>query len=305
MSEAPAFSPDGTRVAFLYVEGATRPGRGAGRHEAARRRHRRGRSRDSAGGRGRCRTRPSRSLRRWPRPPICTSTSSTGRRTRSPWPTWPPIRREKTTGGWPSSTRRRLQVGRSAHTRILAPAEVRRPAARLADCRAALVAGRQGDRLHRRPDERPGSDGRRCVDRLRRRRRARNLTQERPTSPAWIEWDSNEHLYVSELAGGNCHLILLRPARATGPATADSINFGAAHLQHSRHRGRRADGDEPFFRRGDCTRCSSSAPAPSTIRRKSMRPRRDGDEASWTEGCDPAFALQRRRGTGLGQIRLA
>jgi Tol biopolymer transport system component len=32
----------------------------------------------------------------------------------------------------------------------------------------------------------------------------RDLTAQRPTSPAWIEWDGNEHLYVSELAGGDC-----------------------------------------------------------------------------------------------------
>ncbi len=41
-----------------------------------------------------------------------------------------------------------------------------RGASRAADRRAALVAGRQGDRLHRRADERPGSDGRRRLDRF-------------------------------------------------------------------------------------------------------------------------------------------
>src|ERR1700739_262961 len=35
----------------------------------------------------------------------------------------------------------------------------------------------------------------------------RDLTQGRPTSPAWIEWGSNEYLFVSELAGGNSQLI--------------------------------------------------------------------------------------------------
>jgi dipeptidyl aminopeptidase/acylaminoacyl peptidase len=34
-----------------------------------------------------------------------------------------------------------------------------------------------------------------------------DLTASRPTSPAWMEWDGNEHLYVSELAGGNCQLV--------------------------------------------------------------------------------------------------
>jgi dipeptidyl aminopeptidase/acylaminoacyl peptidase len=36
-----------------------------------------------------------------------------------------------------------------------------------------------------------------------------DLTPQRPTSSAWIEWAGNEHLYVSELAGGNCQLIRL------------------------------------------------------------------------------------------------
>lgn len=37
----------------------------------------------------------------------------------------------------------------------------------------------------------------------------RDLTAGRPTSPAWMEWDGNEHLYVTELAGGNSQLIRL------------------------------------------------------------------------------------------------
>jgi dipeptidyl aminopeptidase/acylaminoacyl peptidase len=36
-----------------------------------------------------------------------------------------------------------------------------------------------------------------------------DLTPQRPTTPAWIEWDGNAYLYVSELAGGNCQLIRL------------------------------------------------------------------------------------------------
>jgi dipeptidyl aminopeptidase/acylaminoacyl peptidase len=34
-----------------------------------------------------------------------------------------------------------------------------------------------------------------------------DLTQGRPTSAAWIEWGGDDHLFVSELAGGNCQLI--------------------------------------------------------------------------------------------------
>jgi dipeptidyl aminopeptidase/acylaminoacyl peptidase len=37
-----------------------------------------------------------------------------------------------------------------------------------------------------------------------------NLTPLRPSSPAWIEWAGNESLFVSEVAGGNAQLILLR-----------------------------------------------------------------------------------------------
>ena len=35
----------------------------------------------------------------------------------------------------------------------------------------------------------------------------KNITAGRPTSPAWIEWSGNEYLFVSELAGGNSQLI--------------------------------------------------------------------------------------------------
>lgn len=35
----------------------------------------------------------------------------------------------------------------------------------------------------------------------------RNLTQGRPTSPAWIEWADRDDLFVSELAGGNSQLV--------------------------------------------------------------------------------------------------
>jgi dipeptidyl aminopeptidase/acylaminoacyl peptidase len=37
-----------------------------------------------------------------------------------------------------------------------------------------------------------------------------DLTPKRPTSSAWIEWADSEGLFVSELAGGNAQLILLR-----------------------------------------------------------------------------------------------
>jgi len=37
----------------------------------------------------------------------------------------------------------------------------------------------------------------------------RDLTPQRPTSPAWIEWDGNQHIYMSELAAGNSQLARL------------------------------------------------------------------------------------------------
>jgi dipeptidyl aminopeptidase/acylaminoacyl peptidase len=37
-----------------------------------------------------------------------------------------------------------------------------------------------------------------------------DLTPQRPTSPAWIEWEGNEHIAVSELAGGNSQLVRFR-----------------------------------------------------------------------------------------------
>ena len=38
----------------------------------------------------------------------------------------------------------------------------------------------------------------------------RDLTAGRPTSPAWVEWGTNEYLFVSELAGGNSQLIRMK-----------------------------------------------------------------------------------------------
>jgi dipeptidyl aminopeptidase/acylaminoacyl peptidase len=53
-----------------------------------------------------------------------------------------------------------------------------------------------------------------------------NLTAQRPTSPAWIEWADNEHVFVSELAGGNCQLVRFR---LQGDRTAPTVttSFGS------------------------------------------------------------------------------
>jgi dipeptidyl aminopeptidase/acylaminoacyl peptidase len=53
----------------------------------------------------------------------------------------------------------------------------------------------------------------------------RDLTAGRPTSPAWVEWHSNEYLFVSELAGGNNQLIRLH---LQGDRTGDgAVTFGS------------------------------------------------------------------------------
>jgi dipeptidyl aminopeptidase/acylaminoacyl peptidase len=53
-----------------------------------------------------------------------------------------------------------------------------------------------------------------------------DLTAKRPTSPAWIVWDGNDHIYVSELAGGNCQLIRLHlDGDQSGPGVRTT--FGA------------------------------------------------------------------------------
>jgi dipeptidyl aminopeptidase/acylaminoacyl peptidase len=73
----------------------------------------------------------------------------------------------------------------------------------------------------------------------------RDLMAGRPTSPAWIEWEGNERLFVSELAGGNAQLIRLQidenhanPGRAvdiSGPlfSIAESVGDGRAELSLS------------------------------------------------------------------------
>ena len=57
----------------------------------------------------------------------------------------------------------------------------------------------------------------------------RDISQGRPTSPAWIEWGGDEYLFVSELAGGNSQLIRLKVDDAvkngSKPATFGSPIF--------------------------------------------------------------------------------
>ena len=99
----------------------------------------------------------------------------------------------------------------------------------------------------------------------------RDLTPGRPTSPAWIEWEDNEHLYVSELAGGNCQLVRFH-LQGDRMSPGGTVTFGAPIFSIP---GSVGDGRMELS-------LSSTAdhskfvftPAPSTIRRRSMKPSR-------------------------------
>jgi len=54
----------------------------------------------------------------------------------------------------------------------------------------------------------------------------RDITEKRPTSPAWLTWDGNEHLYVTELAGGNSQLLHYH-LQGDRISPASSVNFGS------------------------------------------------------------------------------
>jgi dipeptidyl aminopeptidase/acylaminoacyl peptidase len=53
-----------------------------------------------------------------------------------------------------------------------------------------------------------------------------DLTPNRPASANWIAWDGNDAIYISELAGGDSRLVRLRvPQSSTAPATFDPPVF--------------------------------------------------------------------------------
>jgi dipeptidyl aminopeptidase/acylaminoacyl peptidase len=53
-----------------------------------------------------------------------------------------------------------------------------------------------------------------------------DLTPNRPASSNWIAWDGNDAIYISELAGGDSRLVRLRvPQSSTAPATFDPPVF--------------------------------------------------------------------------------
>ena len=99
-----------------------------------------------------------------------------------------------------------------------------------------------------------------------------DLTPGRPTSPAWIEWDEQRTSFVTELAGGKCQLIRFRLRGRPRPARTWHTSFGSPVFSIP---GSVGDGRmELSLSQRPTTRCSSSTPAPSTIRRRCMRPSR-------------------------------
>jgi dipeptidyl aminopeptidase/acylaminoacyl peptidase len=129
----------------------------------------------------------------------------------------PPILPAKTTGGSPSSTPRPS----AAPVAILAPATVAGPLHGLQiavprwspDGKSiAFIGGLMSDQ---------GSTGGDLWIISSAGGTPHNLTPSRPTSPAWIDWDGNEHIYVSELAAGNNQLVRMT---ITGDKSADGVS---------------------------------------------------------------------------------
>jgi dipeptidyl aminopeptidase/acylaminoacyl peptidase len=65
----------------------------------------------------------------------------------------------------------------------------------------------------------------------------RNLTPQRPSSPVWIEWSGNDTLFVSEVAGGNAQLLRFRlrgdQAEADAPLFTLPASVGDGRAEQS------------------------------------------------------------------------
>ena len=218
-ADAPAFSSDGTKVAFLYVEGATRP---AGALAAMK---------PPAGVIGE----DGVEIQRVGVAPVDAANPSPPQMA-SPVNLhvyefdWSPDSKSLAyvaavppgeNNWWVAKLYRQSLGGEDAPKAILAPAEVSGPLHGLQiavprwspDGKAiAFIGGLMSDQGS------TGGDvwivsalGGPPVD----------LTAQRRSSPAWIEWDGNEHIYMTELAGGNCQLVQLK---LSGDRAANSVS---------------------------------------------------------------------------------
>ena len=202
----PAFSPDGTQVAFLYVEGATRP---AGAMAAMK---------PPAGVIGQDgvevqRVAVARVDAESPAPPAMATPANLhvyefDWRPDSKGMAYVSADPPGENNWWVAKLYTQSLDG--APKAILAPAEVKGPLHGLQiavprwspDGKAiAFIGGLMSDQGSTGGDVWiiPSEGG-----------EAKNLTPRRSASPAWIEWAGAEELFVSELAGGNAQLVLLR-----------------------------------------------------------------------------------------------
>lgn len=220
--EAPAFSPDGTRVAFLYVEGAAHPaGALLGMTPPA------GQIGEEGGATERVALAATDTAK--PATPVLASPASLHVYEFD----WSPDSKSLAylaadvpgESKWSVAKLYTQPLG-GAPKAILAPAEVSGPLHGLQiavprwspDGKAiAFIGGRMSEQ---------GVTGGDVWIVTSEGGAPRNLTAQRPTSSAWIEWEGNDYLFVSELAGSNCQLIRFH-LQGDRTSPGGEISFGS------------------------------------------------------------------------------
>ena len=231
----PAFSPDGTKVAFLYVEGATRP---AGALAAMK---------PPAGVIGEDGIEVQRVA-------VADATASVPAAPQQATPAglhafefdWSPDSKALAfiaaeppgENNWWTAKLYTQALGSADAKAILAPAEVAGPLHGLQIAvprwspdgkNIAFIGGLMSDQ---------GSTGGDVWLVSATGGQPRNLTDRRPASPEWIEWGDASHIFVSELAGGRDQLVVLRlvpdgTASVGTPVFSVPESIGDGRISHS------------------------------------------------------------------------